>query len=129
MDVLLAVNVKLLCNEPALSALTSSSTNDSRLNVTTVHDTNVLKANVFPAPSAAYTTQHVSLTFAVHTVPSLAAAITHINEHNSHPTDCIVTRVDCSQQHFHAQRRLGGWGSALDGSTLGGLSESDLRDL
>jgi glutamate-5-semialdehyde dehydrogenase len=107
MDALLAVNVKLLCNEPALSALTSSSTNDSRLNVTTVHNTNVLKANVFPAPSAAYTTQHVSLTLAVRTVPSLAAAIAHINEHSSHPTDCIVTRVDCSQQHVHAQRRLG----------------------
>jgi glutamate-5-semialdehyde dehydrogenase len=149
MDALLAANVKLLCNELALSALTSSSTNGSRLNVTTVHDSNVLKANVFPAPSAAYTTQHLSLTLTVRTVHSLAAAIAHINEHGSHeshPIDCIVTRVDCSQQHVRAWRRLSGWpvcalrtffvtvlarrwGSALDGSTLGGLSPlSDSRD-
>jgi glutamate-5-semialdehyde dehydrogenase len=155
MDALLAANVKLLCNEPALSALTSSSTNDSRLNVTTVHDYNVLKANVFPAPSAAYTTQHLSLTLTVRTVRSLAAAIAHINEHGSHeshPIDCIVTEstvasstfvrgVDsvgvfvnasmpaCALRTFFVTVLARRWGSALDGSTLGGLSPlSDSRD-
>ena len=149
MDALLTANVKLLCNEPALSALTSSSTNDSRLNMTTVHDSNVLKANVFPAPSAAYTTQHLSLTLTVRTVPSLATTIAHINKHGSHPTNCIVTEstvasstfvrgVDsvgvfmnasmpaCTPRTFFVTVSARRWGSALDGSTLGGLS--DLRD-
>jgi glutamate-5-semialdehyde dehydrogenase len=99
-DALLAADVKLLCDDPTLSALISSSTNDSRSNATTVRDSNVLKTHVFPAPPAAYTTEHLSLTLAVRTVPSLSAAIAHINEHGSHHTDCIVTESPSAGSTF-----------------------------
>ncbi|KAH9967109.1 gamma-glutamyl phosphate reductase [Russula compacta] len=86
---LLAANVKLLCDEPTLSALTSPTT------TATTHRNNLdpdldLATHVLPAPPEAYTTEHLSLTLAVRTVPSLAAAISHINEHGSHHTDCII---------------------------------------
>ena len=99
-DALLAADVKLLCDDPTLSALISSSTNDSRSNATTVRDSNVLKTHVFPAPPAAYTTEHLSLTLAVRTVPSLSAAIAHINGHGSHHTDCIVTESPSAGSTF-----------------------------
>jgi glutamate-5-semialdehyde dehydrogenase len=61
----------------------------------------------FQAPSAAYTTQHLSLTLTVRIVPSLAAAmsgaIAHINEHGSHeshPTNCIVTESTVASTTF-----------------------------
>jgi glutamate-5-semialdehyde dehydrogenase len=78
---LLTADVKLLCDEPTLAALTSPDA-AAHPNLTT---------HVLPAPAEAYTTEHLSLTLAVRTVPSLAAAIAHINEHGSHHTDCIVT--------------------------------------
>ncbi|KAN0113687.1 Aldehyde/histidinol dehydrogenase [Russula decolorans] len=83
-EALLTVNVKLLCDEPTLSALTSSPTKKT-------DDHPNFQTHVLPAPPKAYTTEHLSLTLAVRTVPSLAAAIAHINEHGSHHTDCIVT--------------------------------------
>ncbi|KAF8479483.1 hypothetical protein DFH94DRAFT_845109 [Russula ochroleuca] len=55
-----------------------SPTNNSRPIAT------LLETHVLPAPPEAYTTEHLSLTLAVRTVPSLAADIAHINEHGSH---------------------------------------------
>jgi glutamate-5-semialdehyde dehydrogenase len=49
-----------------------------------------------PAPPKAYTTEHLSLTLAVRPVPSLAAAISHINEHGSHHTDRIIVTESAS---------------------------------
>ena len=77
-NALLSANVQLLCDPPTLSALASPAPASSA------------PENVHPAPPEAYTTEHLSLTLAVRTVPSLAAAIAHINAHGSHHTDCIV---------------------------------------
>lgn len=75
---LLAADVRLLCDEPTLSALESSTAAN-------------FATHVSPATPDAYTTEHLSLTLAVRAVPSLSAAIAHINAHGSHHTDCIVT--------------------------------------
>ncbi|KAM5544244.1 hypothetical protein V8D89_001904 [Ganoderma adspersum] len=72
---LLAADVTLLCDSPSLAAL---------------QDLIPASPKVQPAPPDAFTTEHLSLTLSVLTVPSLAAAITHINAHSSHHTDCIV---------------------------------------
>ncbi|KAK7687649.1 hypothetical protein QCA50_008864 [Cerrena zonata] len=47
--------------------------------------------HVHPSTPESYTTEHLSFTLSVLTVPSLPAAISHINSHSSHHTDCIVT--------------------------------------
>ncbi|KAI9448770.1 gamma-glutamyl phosphate reductase [Lactarius psammicola] len=78
---LLAADVRLLCDELTLSALESTTTGPLANFAT----------HVSPATPDAYTTEHLSLTLAVRAVPSLSAAIAHINAHGSHHTDCIVT--------------------------------------
>jgi glutamate-5-semialdehyde dehydrogenase len=93
-EALLTVNVKLLCDEPTLSILTSSAPSKK-----TVNHPN-FQTHVLPAPREAYTTEHLSLTLAVRTVPSLAAAIAHINEHGSHHTDCIITESTSAGSMF-----------------------------
>ncbi|KAF7331413.1 Aldedh domain-containing protein [Mycena kentingensis (nom. inval.)] len=55
---------------------------------------------VSSAPPSAYTTEHLSLTLGVLTVPSLAAAIKHINAHSSHHTDTIVTESQPAASAF-----------------------------
>ena len=89
---LLAADVRLLCDEPTLSALESTTTNGSAIANFATH--------VSPAPPDAYTTEHLSLTLAVRTVQSLAAAIAHINAHGSHHTDCIVTESTAAGSAF-----------------------------
>ncbi|KAI9433530.1 gamma-glutamyl phosphate reductase [Lactarius indigo] len=76
---LLAADVRLLCDDPTLSALDPTSTPAN------------FATHVSRATPDAYTTEHLSLTLAVRAVPSLSAAIAHINAHGSHHTDCIVT--------------------------------------
>ena len=93
-EALLTVNVKLLCDEPTLSALSSSPTKKTPDN----HPN--FQTHVLPAPPEAYTTEHLSLTLAVRTVPSLAVAIAHINEHGSHHTDCIITESTSAGSTF-----------------------------
>lgn len=77
---LLDADVQLLCDPPTLSALSSLSPTPPKL---TTH--------VHPSTVDSYTTEHLALTLSVLAVPSLAAAIRHINAHSSHHTDCIVT--------------------------------------
>ncbi|KAF8270836.1 gamma-glutamyl phosphate reductase [Lactarius quietus] len=84
---LLAADVRLLCDESTLSVLDSSAIAN-------------LATHVSPAPPDAYTTEHLSLTLAVRAVPSLAAAIAHINAHGSHHTDCIVTESAAAGSAF-----------------------------
>ena len=84
---LLAANVRLLCDEPTLSALDSGAIAN-------------FATHVSPAPPDAYTTEHLSLTLSVRTVPSLSAAIAHINAHGSHHTDCIVTESAAAGSAF-----------------------------
>ncbi|KAH9967531.1 gamma-glutamyl phosphate reductase [Russula dissimulans] len=94
---LLAADVTLLCDEPTLSALSSSSSPAAAANPNPTPST---RATALPAPPEAYTTEHLSLTLAVRTVPSLAAAIAHINAHGSHHTDCIVTESASASSTF-----------------------------
>jgi glutamate-5-semialdehyde dehydrogenase len=93
---LLTANVKLLFDDPMLTALVST---DSNCQIAT------LKMHLFPAPPKAYTTEHLSLTLAMCAVPFLrvTAAISHINEHSSHEshhTDCIVTELAPASSTF-----------------------------
>jgi len=80
---LLAVNVQLLCDIPTLNALSQLSPPPPNL-----------QSHVQPSTPASYTTEHLSLTLSVVTVPSLQSAIQFINSHSSHHTDCIVTESE-----------------------------------
>jgi glutamate-5-semialdehyde dehydrogenase len=51
------------------------------------------------SPSS-YTTEHLSLTLSVVSLPSLQSAIQFINAHSSHHTDCIVTESERAASVF-----------------------------
>ncbi|KAH9849927.1 gamma-glutamyl phosphate reductase [Lenzites betulinus] len=76
---LLAADVQLLCDEPSLAALRALSPAPPNL-----------ASHVQPASPDAYTTEHLSLTLSVKTLPSLGGAMQWINAHSSHHTDSIV---------------------------------------
>lgn len=86
---LLAANVKLLCDAPSLTALGSLSPAPSNF-----------ATHVEPSTPESYTAEHLSLTISVLTVPSLEAAISHINAHSSHHTDSIVAEDDNAASTF-----------------------------
>lgn len=86
---LIGAGVELLCDPASLDALTSLSKPIPNLSDL-----------ARPAPSDAYTTEHLSLTLSVLTVVSVAAAISHINSHSSHHTDCIVTESEQAGSTF-----------------------------
>ncbi|KAI0630694.1 gamma-glutamyl phosphate reductase [Trametes polyzona] len=86
---LLAADVKLLCDPPSLSALRALSPAPPNLST-----------HASPAPADAYTTEHLSLTLSVKTLPSLAAAIAWINAHSSHHTDSIVAEDERAASAF-----------------------------
>jgi glutamate-5-semialdehyde dehydrogenase len=73
------VTVKLPCDEPTRAAPASRAQASQVQFPPSAHPT--LSTHVFSATPEAYTTEHLSLALAVHTVPSLAAAIEHINKH------------------------------------------------
>jgi glutamate-5-semialdehyde dehydrogenase len=78
---LLSNLVILYCDDvsiQALSGLSSSSPPN-------------LSTHLKRADLDSYHTEYLSLALSVKVVPSLAAAITHVNAHGSHHTDCIVT--------------------------------------
>lgn len=56
--------------------------------------------HVQPSTESSYTTEHLSLTLSVITLPSLQAAIEFINAHSSHHTDSIVTENDAAASTF-----------------------------
>jgi len=77
---LFTANVKLLCDDPTLTPLVSSSSDTNRPTATP-------QKLLFPAPPEAYTAEHLSLTLAARTVPSLAGL-------------CIaedITRAQCAE--------------------------------
>ncbi|KAF5362415.1 hypothetical protein D9756_002238 [Leucocoprinus leucothites] len=80
---LIAANVKLLCDEATRSALSSAGI-----------DAEKLKTHIQPSTPESYTTEHLTLTLSVVSLPSLQAAIQWINSHSSHHTDSIVTEND-----------------------------------
>ncbi|KAI0309155.1 gamma-glutamyl phosphate reductase, partial [Amylostereum chailletii] len=86
---LLASSVHLLCDSPTLSALSALSPSPPNLST-----------HVSAAPPDAYTTEHLSLTLSVLTVPSLATAIKHINAFSSHHTDCVITENEAVARTF-----------------------------
>jgi glutamate-5-semialdehyde dehydrogenase len=70
-----------------------------------------------PSTPDDYDTEFLALTLAVKTVPSLDAAVAHINEHGSHHTDAILTasapdaesfmaRVDSAGVYWNASTRM-----------------------
>ncbi|KAL6711722.1 glutamate-5-semialdehyde dehydrogenase [Coniothyrium glycines] len=75
---LLQKGVTLRCDPASLSALRSSLDPHS---ATLLH----------PTSPQDFSTEFLDYTLAIKTVPSLAAAITHINTHSSHHTDAILT--------------------------------------
>ena len=54
------------------------------------------------AADADFSTEFLSLTLAVKTVSSLSEAVTHINTHGSHHTDCILTSSQEQAEQFMA---------------------------
>ncbi|KAI0339485.1 gamma-glutamyl phosphate reductase [Trametopsis cervina] len=85
---LLAAGVQLRCDALTLSALSSSGIDSST------------HPNIRPSTLEDYTTEHLSLTLSVLSVPSLALAIAHINAHSSHHTDSIITEDPQSASTF-----------------------------
>lgn len=81
--------MQLLCDPTTLAALAALSPTPPKLST-----------HVQPATPASYDTEHLSLTLSVLALPSLAAAIQHINAHSSHHTDCIVTEAPASVSAF-----------------------------
>ena len=86
---LLAADVKLLCDPPSLAVLQGLSPSPSNL-----------ATHVQPSTPEAYTTEHLSLTLSVLTVPSISAAIRHINAHSSHHTDSIAAEDQMAASTF-----------------------------
>lgn len=58
------------------------------------------ESHVRPSTVEDYTTEHLSLTLSVLAVPSLEAAMQHINTHSSHHTDSIVTESQANASAF-----------------------------
>jgi glutamate-5-semialdehyde dehydrogenase len=81
---LLTQSVTLLCDDTSLQAISGLSSS-SPPNLST---------HVKRADADAYDTEHLSLTLSVKVVLSIDEAITHVNAHGSHHTDCIVTEND-----------------------------------
>ncbi|KAI8922646.1 Aldehyde/histidinol dehydrogenase [Entophlyctis helioformis] len=85
---LLARGVTLRCDAESLAALSQS------------HAAAIASGAIMLSTPADYTTEFLDLVMAVKTVPSLAAAITHINSHGSKHTDCILTETETSARTF-----------------------------
>jgi glutamate-5-semialdehyde dehydrogenase len=86
---LFEADVHLLCDQPTLSELE--------------HHSDLapyIQSHVKPADESAYTTEHLSLTMGVVTVPSLKEAMEWINSHSSHHTDSIVTESEQAASVF-----------------------------
>ncbi|KAL6306156.1 gamma-glutamyl phosphate reductase [Sparassis latifolia] len=88
-NALLAADVQLLCDPPSLSVLNSPTPAPPNF-----------ASNIHPSTPSSYTTEHLNLTLSVVTLPSLVAAISFINAHSSHHTDCIVTEDEVSASTF-----------------------------
>ncbi|AEO55916.1 hypothetical protein MYCTH_2300236 [Thermothelomyces thermophilus ATCC 42464] len=82
---LAAKGVDLRCDAPSKAALAG-----------------VPDLTIADATEQDYSTEFLSLTLAVKTVPSLADAVAHINTHGSHHTDCILTSSAENAEQFMA---------------------------
>ena len=78
---LLDSSVTIKCDPSTLAALTA----------TPAASHSQFSKLVLPSTEEDYLTEFLDLTLAIKAVPSLSAAIVHINDHSSHHTDSIVT--------------------------------------
>ncbi|KAF8623230.1 hypothetical protein AX15_006464 [Amanita polypyramis BW_CC] len=101
---LLSANVKLLCDPETLEAIQTMY--PPPRNVAT---------HVQPSTESSYTTEHLSLTLSVITLPSLQTAVEFINSHSSHHTDSIVTENDAAASAF--VRSVDSAGTFINAST------------
>ncbi|GAA5876137.1 hypothetical protein JCM3774_003509 [Rhodotorula dairenensis] len=88
---LLSANVALRCDPATLGALSSSPE---------VSSLPAFSSLVTASTPEDYDTEFLELVLAVKAVPSLSAAIAHINSHSSHHTDAIVTESDAHARAF-----------------------------
>ncbi|KAI0929741.1 hypothetical protein AcW1_006989 [Taiwanofungus camphoratus] len=88
-NALLSADVQLFCDSLTLTSLTTLSPAPANLH-----------AHVHPSTPDSYTTEHLSLTLSVIALPSLMDAISFINVHSSHHTDCIVTETPTAASTF-----------------------------
>lgn len=86
-ETLLKAGVSLRCDPTSLAALNTSELAQYRSQISLSHPSD-------------YDTEFLSLDLAVITVPSLLAAVAHINEHSSKHTNAIVTEDDGAAQKF-----------------------------
>jgi glutamate-5-semialdehyde dehydrogenase len=86
-EALLAKGVSLRCDPASKKALTAK---------LDPHSAVILQ----DADPSDYDTEHLSLTLAIKTVPSIDVAIAHINTHGSHHTDAILTSSAPLAEHF-----------------------------
>ena len=86
---LVAAGVELRCDSATLAPLTILPETPAEF-----------ASHVLPASEDDYTTEHLSLVISVLAVPSLQAAISHINSHSSHHTDSIVTEDEAAASIF-----------------------------
>ncbi|EPE09912.1 gamma-glutamyl phosphate reductase [Ophiostoma piceae UAMH 11346] len=86
---LLAAGVTLRCDAPSKAVLDQQLDEGAR-------------AKVVDAVNDDYDTEFLSLDLAVKVLPSLDAAIAHINAHGSHHTDAILTHSEANAEKFMA---------------------------
>lgn len=86
---LLAANVRLQCDSSTLAVVQSLSPPPANV-----------ETYVQAATPESYTTEHLTTTISVITVPSLSAAVQHINSHSSHHTDAIITENEETASNF-----------------------------
>jgi glutamate-5-semialdehyde dehydrogenase len=86
-EALLAKGVSLRCDSATKAALT-------------LHLPKSSSAILQDAEEFDFDTEHLSLVLAIMAVPTLSAAITHINTHGSHHTDCILTSSSDLAEEF-----------------------------
>lgn len=88
-EALLSKGVSLRCDAASKKALTST---------LQAHSSIILQ----DAEAIDFDTEHLSLVLAIKAIPTIASAITHINEHGSHHTDVILTSSSPLAEHFMA---------------------------
>ncbi|KJR88828.1 glutamate-5-semialdehyde dehydrogenase [Sporothrix schenckii 1099-18] len=91
---LLGAGVTLRCDAAAKAALLSALTRPT--------DGEAARAQIVDAVDDDFDTEFLSLDLAVKAVPSLDAAIAHINAHGSHHTDAILTPSEAHAEKFMA---------------------------
>ena len=89
-NALLDAGVTIKCDPSTLSTLTATPTASHAQ----------FSKLVLPSTEEDYLTEFLDLTLAIKSIPSLSAAIIHINDHSSHHTDSIITESEENGKAF-----------------------------